>query len=65
MQNLKNIGGRDMSSNKLKVGIVSAALGSLIKLSNIAENFPQPLNFIGEVIIFAAVIIIVFDVVRR
>ena len=54
-----------MTDKKIKVGIVSAILGALIKLSSISDKFPWPLNFIGDVIIFAAVIIIVFDVLRR
>lgn len=58
------IKGKFMSS-KLKVGIVSAVMGALIEASEIADKFPEPLNFIGWLIIFCSVVIIAWDLLLR
>ncbi len=49
----------------LKVGIVAAVLGAIVQLSDVAKGFPYPLDFIGNIIVFCAVLIIVADLARR
>jgi hypothetical protein len=50
-------------SKLLKVGIVVAVLGALIDLSDVASGFPSPLDFLGKLIVFVAVLIIAVDVI--
>jgi hypothetical protein len=45
-------------------GVVSAIIGGLIKLNVLTETFPQPFDVVGNVIIFAAVLMVVIDIAR-
>ncbi|MCD6215767.1 MAG: hypothetical protein J7J92_01690 [Candidatus Aenigmarchaeota archaeon] len=54
-----------MANKTLKAGIVTAVMGALIQASKIADKFPEPLNFIGWLIIFCSVVIIAWDLVLK
>lgn len=43
--------------------VVAAVLGSLIHLSGIAENWPYPMDFIGSIIVFVAVLLIAVKII--
>ncbi|OYT57784.1 MAG: hypothetical protein DRO96_03140 [Candidatus Aenigmatarchaeota archaeon] len=62
MASVKNQRG---ASNTLKAGIVTAVMGALIQASKIADKFPEPLNFIGYMIVFCSVIIMAWDLIIR
>jgi len=44
--------------------VVAAALGGLLKLTSVTETFPPPSDIVGNIIIFVAVILFVFDVAK-
>lgn len=44
--------------------VIAAALGALLKLSEITKTFPEPADFIGNIIIFVAVILFVIDIAK-
>ena len=56
---------KSKTSNTLKAGIVTAVMGALIQSSKIADRFPEPLNFIGYMIVFCSVIIMAWDLIIR
>ena len=45
-------------------GVVAAVFGGLLKLAEVTKTFPAPSDLIGNVIIFAAVLVIVWDIAR-
>ncbi len=49
----------------IKVGVVAAILGAIIQLSDVAKGFPSPLDLIGNIIVFCAVILVVADLVKK
>lgn len=44
--------------------VVVAAIGGLLKLSEITKTFPEPADMIGNVVIFFAVILFVLDIAK-
>jgi len=44
--------------------LMAAVLGGIIKLQVLTETFPQPFDVVGNVIIFAAVLMVVIDLCR-
>jgi hypothetical protein len=44
--------------------LMAAVLGGMIKLTVLTETFPQPFDVVGNVIIFAAVLMVVIDLCR-
>jgi len=44
--------------------VIAACIGGLFKLMEITKTWPPPADMIGNLIIFAAVIMFVFDVAR-
>ena len=44
--------------------LVAAALGALLKLTEVTETFPPPSDMIGNLIIFIAVLLFVFDIAK-
>lgn len=45
-------------------GVVAAVFGGVLKLGEIAKAFPPPSDLIGNVIVFAAVLLIAYDVAK-
>src|SRR3989338_8670156 len=45
-------------------GVVAAVMGGLLKLAEVAKVFPPPSDLIGNVVVFAAVLLIAHDIVR-
>jgi len=44
--------------------LMAAVLGGMIKLIVLTETFPQPFDVLGNVIIFAAVLMVIIDLCR-
>jgi hypothetical protein len=44
--------------------LMAAVLGGMIKLTVLTETFPQPFDVVGNVIIFAAVLMVIIDLCR-
>jgi len=44
--------------------VVAAALGGLLKLTEITKTFPAPADLVGNLIIFIAVILFVLDIAK-
>jgi hypothetical protein len=44
--------------------VVAAALGGILKLTEVTKTFPYPADIIGNIVIFAAVILFVADVAK-
>jgi hypothetical protein len=44
--------------------LMAAVLGGMIKLTVLTETFPQPFDVVGNVIIFAAILMVVIDLCR-
>ena len=44
--------------------VVAAAVGGLLKLSEITKTFPPPADLLGNIIIFFAVLLFVIDIAR-
>ncbi len=45
-------------------GVVAAVIGGLIKLTALTQTFPEPFDTVGNVIIFAAVLMVVIDLAK-
>ena len=45
-------------------GVVAAVMGGLLKLAEVAKVFPPPSDLIGNVVVFAAVLLIAYDIAR-
>jgi len=56
----KVVKGRKVTAGAL----MAAVLGGMIKLTVLTETFPQPFDVVGNVIIFAAVLMVVIDLCR-
>lgn len=44
--------------------LMAAVLGGIIKLQVLTKTFPEPFDIVGNVIIFAAVLMVVIDLCR-
>jgi len=44
--------------------LMAAVLGGMLKLTVLTETFPQPFDVVGNVIIFAAVLMVIIDLCR-
>jgi hypothetical protein len=44
--------------------LIAAVLGGVIKLTVVTQTFPAPFDVVGNVIIFAAVLMVVIDLCR-
>lgn len=44
--------------------VIAAALGALLKLSEITKTFPPPSDMFGNIIIFIAVLLFVIDIAK-
>ena len=54
-----------VKSRKTTAGaLVAAVLGGIIKLTVVTQTFPEPFDVVGNVIIFAAVLMVVIDLCR-
>ena len=54
-----------VKSRKTTAGaLMAAVLGGMIKLTVLTETFPQPFDVVGNVIIFAAVLMVIIDLCR-
>jgi hypothetical protein len=56
----KTLKGRKATSGAL----ASAVLGGIIKLTNVTDNWTYPLNMLGEIIIFFAILFVVADIAK-
>lgn len=57
--------GKITGSHKLaKAGVVAAIFGVLIKATALTQTFPQPFDLLGNLILFIAILIIVFDIAK-
>ncbi|MFH1236851.1 MAG: hypothetical protein V1648_00385 [Candidatus Aenigmatarchaeota archaeon] len=54
-----------IKTKKVTAGaLMAAVLGGMIKLTVLTETFPQPFDVVGNVIIFAAVLMVIIDLCR-
>ena len=54
-----------MKGNKVAAGaVIAAALGGLLKLTEVTRTFPPPADLIGNVVIFFAVLFFVADLAK-
>ena len=44
--------------------VIAAALGALLKLSEITKTFPPPSDMFGNIIIFIAVLLFIVDIAK-
>ena len=44
--------------------LVAALFGGVLKLAEITETFPQPADLVGNLVIFAAVLILAADIAK-
>jgi drug/metabolite transporter superfamily protein YnfA len=45
-------------------GVVAAVLGALIKAATLTKTFPEPFDIYGNIILFIAVLLIVYDIAK-
>ena len=54
-----------MKGNKVAAGaVIAAAVGGLLKLTEVTRTFPPPADLIGNVVIFFAVMFFVADLAK-
>jgi hypothetical protein len=44
--------------------VIAAALGALLKLSEITKTFPPPSDMLGNLVIFVAVLLFIVDIAK-
>ena len=63
--NLLENAAKVIKTKKVTAGaLMAAVLGGMIKLTVLTETFPQPFDVVGNVIIFAAVLMVIIDLCR-
>ena len=60
----KKTPGVPISHKPAAAGVVAAIFGGILKLLEVTKTFPYPSDLIGNVIIFAGVILIIYDISR-
>lgn len=54
-----------MKGNKVAAGaVIAAALGGLLKLTEVTRTFPPPADLLGNIVIFFAVLFFVADLAK-